>query len=103
MTRLLIVTSVLATLVLLKSLNDRPPIWVDTDIEEETTNTVSDVNNTPDATNLFVAAKPWPVDLLESARDALDRWEVDQQLLPDLYHPAERSEPEERIRAEWVC
>ena len=103
MTRLLIVTSVLATLVLLKSLNDRPPIWVDTDIEEETTNTVSDVNNTPDATNRFVAAKPWPVDLLESARDALDRWELDQQLLPDLYHPAEHSEPEERIRAEWVC
>ena len=103
MTRLLIITSVLATLVLLKSLNDRPPIWVDTDVEQETTNSVSDVNNTPAATDRFVAARPWPEDLQKSVRDALARWELDQELLPDLYHPVERSEPEERIRAEWVC
>ena len=103
MTRLLTITSVVATLILLKVLNDRPPIQIHPEVGND--NQISTIaDDLPvDLRKNIKEVEPWPVDLQMAAREALDLWHLEQDLLPQLYDPAQRSDAEERLRAEWIC
>ncbi|MEE2883856.1 MAG: hypothetical protein VYD70_09050 [Planctomycetota bacterium] len=104
MTRLLLVTSILTTLVLFRTLAERPPVPVEPQIKSEIGSTSTTEDSTPTIANDRPReAQPWPADLQLSARKALDEWNLEHNLLPQLSDPLPRSAPEELLRAEWIC
>ncbi|MGE4619689.1 MAG: hypothetical protein AAEJ04_07775 [Planctomycetota bacterium] len=104
MTRLLTFSAILATLVLLQVLANRPPEVIEADKEDQSRNELgSPEQETPFQTRQQSNPQKWPIDLQTEARQALDQWQLETQLLPGLFDPTPRPEIEELLRAEWIC
>lgn len=104
MTRLLLISSILTTLVLFNSLADRPPILVSGNPEDE----IDTVTGQEPVIDGFETRKdkpviPWPQEMQAEAQAALDNWEIHESILPQLDVLNERSPQEERLRASWIC
>jgi hypothetical protein len=104
MTRLLTFSSILATMVLLQVLGDRPPVLItSSQLDHPKTTMVAEDQTTTSSPSEQSTTVKWPIDLQIKAREALDLWQLEEPILPGMYSKSPRPEPEQLLRAEWIC